>query len=187
MVCVSWDDAKAYVRWLSGKAGAEYRLLSEAEWEYVARGGTVTSRYWGESEEGQCEYANWKDASTGIDWGTKCNDGHATTAPVGKFLANGFGLQDVFGNVWEWVEDCRNDSYDGAPSNGSAWESGDCSWRMARGGSWRSVLRALRSAFRNVLRTGNRKSSDGFRIARTLTRLTREQSEELVALRARGG
>ena len=171
VVCVNWNDAKAYVDWLSRETGEAYRLLSESEWEYVARGGTETARYWGESERGQCRYANGADEASGnLGWGkASCNDGRARTSPVGSYEANGFGLRDVLGNVWEWVEDCWNGSYAGAPSDGSAWKSGDCSRRVLRGGSWVDVPRSLRSANRNRYSTGSRGSYSGFRIARTLT------------------
>ena len=177
VIYVGWNDAKAYVEWLSRKTGEEYRLLSESEWEYVARAGTGTARYWGESETGQCRYANGADASTDLDWRTGCNDGHAETAPVGTYEANGFGLRDVLGNVWEWVEDCWNESYRGAPVDGSAWTSGDCKSRMLRGGSWFLGPQHLRSAVRDWRgigdwsshQNGDRSFPDvGFRVARTL-------------------
>ena len=140
VVCVSWNDAKAYVRWLSGKTGKEYRLLSEAEWEYVARAGTGTARYWGEGESGQCRYANGADREAkrhNSGWTVAdCDDGYYRTAPVGSFQANEYKLHDVLGNVWEWTEDCWNESYTGALSDGSAWRSGNCSRRVLRGGSW---------------------------------------------------
>ena len=169
VIYVSWDDAKAYVEWLSRKTGEEYRLLSESEWEYVARAGTGTgtARYWGESETGQCRYANGWDASATI-YGATCNDGHAQTAPVGTYEANGFGLRDVLGNVWEWVEDCQNGNYEGAPTDGSAWKSGDCSFRMARGGGWFTTPVYLRSAYRSWDSAGRRHNSSGFRVVRTL-------------------
>ena len=175
VVCVSHEDAKAYVDWLSEKTGETYRLLSEAEWEYVARGGTGTARYWGESESGQCRYANGGDEAlkrrdSGWKWKiTSCDDGHARTSPVGRYEANGFGLHDVLGNVWEWTEDCWNGSYRGAPGDGSTWKSGDCDRRVVRGGSWFNTPRFLRSALRYWLSTGYRSGSRGFRIARTLT------------------
>ena len=175
VVCVSWKDAKAYVGWLSEETGKEYRLLSESEWEYVARAGTGTSRYWGEGEAGQCEYANGADEALKgeyADWPwavASCNDGHVWTSPVGRFGANGFGLHDVLGNVWEWVEDCWNGSYRGAPADGSAWESGDCERRVLRGGSWNFIPGDLRSANRNGDPTGYRDLNAGFRVARTLT------------------
>ena len=175
VVCVSWDDAKAYVGWLSGETGEGYRLLSESEWEYVARGGTGTSRYWGEGESGQCRYANGADEALkrqDSDWKwviASCDDGHARTSPVGSYEANGFGLHDVLGNVREWVEDCWNGSYAGAPVDGSAWGSGDCDVRVLRGGSWYVSPRSLRSADRYWDTAGDRSFSGGFRVARTLT------------------
>ena len=169
VVCVDWDDAQAYVRWLSRETGETYRLLSEAEWEYAARAGTRTAWYWGESGRGQCRYANGADASTDFDWRTGCNDGHARTSPVGSFQANGYKLHDVLGNVWEWTEDCWNESYRGAPRDGSAWTSGDCGRRVLRGGSWDNSPRLLRSASRYRYSTGYRYVILGFRVARTLT------------------
>ena len=175
VIHVSWEDAKAYVRWLSRKTGEEYRLLSESEWEYVARGGTETARYWGESETGQCGYENGADLEArkkyygGKEAAADCNDGYVWTSPVGSFGENGFGLHDVLGNVSEWVEDCWNGGYRRAPADGSAWETGDCSRRVLRGGSWYYVPGGLRSAVRDWLETGNRRSSLGFRVARTLT------------------
>ena len=170
VVCVSWNDARAYVNWLSGATGESYRLLSESEWEYAARSGTSTARYWGESESGQCRYANGADASTDFDWRTGCDDGYSRTAPVGSFAANVFGLHDMSGNVFEWVEDCWNGSYAGAPGDGSAWESGNCSARVLRGGSWNVSPRGLRSAVRGGYGTDFRNLYCGFRVARTLAR-----------------
>ena len=121
VVCVNWGDARAYVEWLSSEAGEGYRMLSESEWEYVARGGSSTSRYWGGSESGQCSHSNGADStlkSRYRDWkwsSASCADGYGHTSPVGSFRANGFGLHDVMGNVWEWVEDCWHESYRGAP------------------------------------------------------------------------
>ena len=170
VTCVSWSDAKAYVRWLSRKTGKEYRLLSEAEWEYVARAGTQTARYWGESAEDQCRHGNGADSASG-DFGSgkaQCDDGYSRTAPAGSFVENAFGLHDMLGNVWEWVEDCWNDSYAGAPAGRRAWESGNCSRRVLRGGSWFSIPNFLRSASRLGFETGNRSYNFGFRVARTL-------------------
>ena len=174
VVCVNWNDAQAYVRWLSGRTGEEYRLLSESEWEYVARAGTRTARYWGESERGQCRYANGADRTakrhnSGWTTAADCDDGHYRTAPVGSYEANGFGLRDVLGNVWEWVEDCWNGSYAGAPRDGSAWKSGECGRRVLRGGSWSSFPGYLRSAYRGRLTSGGRYFYAGLRVARTLT------------------
>ena len=169
VVCVSWDDAQSYVGWLSRETGKRYRLLSESEWEYVARGGTRTARYWGEGESGQCRHANGADASTEFDWRTSCNDGHVWTSPVGAYTPNGFGLYDVLGNVWEWTQDCWNERYGGAPGDGGAWERGDCGRRVVRGGSWDFKPWDLRAAIRFRFTTGNRNNFLGFRVARTLT------------------
>ena len=162
VINVSWEDAQQYVRWLSGETGEEYRLLSEAEWEYVARAGTQTVWYWGDDESEQCRYAN------GDDDDAPCADGHENTAPVGSFQPNAFGLYDVLGNVWEWTEDCWNETYSGAPGDGSARRSGDCSSRVLRGGSWIVKPRFLRSADRSGNPAGNRDNIIGFRVARTI-------------------
>ena len=159
VINVSREDAQAYAEWLSGKTGEAYRLLSEAEWEYVARG-RMRTRYWWGDGIGQ-NRANCNGC--GSRW-----DGRET-APVGSFSENGFGVYDVHGNVWEWVEDCVNRSYAGAPRDGSAWESGDCSGRVVRGGSWSNDPWNLRSAVRVRLTTGIRVNVLGFRIARTFT------------------
>ena len=160
---VSWEDARAYVRWLSREAGEVYRLLSEAEWEYAARAGTTMARHWGEGESGQCGYANGTMAPC-------LGDRHLVVAPVGSFRPNGWGLYDMLGNVWEWTEDCQHDGgYDGAPSDGSAWLSGgDCSLRVLRGGSSGDLPWALRSASRIAQDSGVRRLNYGFRVARTL-------------------
>ena len=173
VVCVNWKDAKAYVEWLSRKTGNTYRLLSASEWEYVARGGTTTARYWGNDADEGCGFANAADRTAKekySDWTVaNCRDGHVHTAPVGSFRANGFGLQDVLGNVWEWMEDCWHDSYAGAPTDGSAWTSGgDCGRRVLRGGSWNNVPRIARSENRDWVDTGYRYNNIGFRVARTL-------------------
>ena len=173
VINVSWDDAKAYVRWLARKTGQEYRLPGEAEWEYAARAGTATARYWGEDADRACDYGNVHDRTSKsenkFDWAHHdCRDGYAKTAPVGSFRANDFGLHDVLGNVWEWVGDCWNDSYKGGPSDGSAWTTGNCTRRVLRGGSWISLPRFVRAAFRERYATGNRNNIYGFRVARTL-------------------
>ncbi len=176
VINVSWDDAKAYVRWLSRKTGERYRLLSEAEWEYAARAGTRTSRYWGDDVGAQCDHANGYDrtakAEFDYDWEPEpapCRDGSIHAARVGSYGENGFGLSDMLGNVWEWVEDCWHDSYAGAPTAGSAWVSGgDCEKRVLRGGSWLNPW-VLRSAGRNEASTEVRGDLVGFRVSRTLT------------------
>ena len=169
VVCVSWNDARAYAQWLSRETGESYRLLSESEWEYAARAGTATRYWWGNSSSSQCRYANGADASSGLDWGIACDDGYSRTSPVGSFEGNSFGLRDVHGNVWEWVQDCWNDSYAGAPGGGRAWESGDCSPRVLRGGSWSGSPRYLRAANRSRIDSGFRDYVAGFRVARTFT------------------
>ena len=168
VACVNWQDARAYAEWLARQTGKAYRLLSEAEWEYVARAGSTTARYWGEGEAGQCRYGNGADSRTDFDWRIGCDDGYARTAPVGTYQANGFGLYDVLGNVWEWVQDCWNESYAGAPSDGRAWGQGDCGRRVLRGGSWYNYPRILRSAIRDWDTADPRYHYLGFRIARSL-------------------
>ena len=179
VINVSWDDAQAYASWLSRETGEEYRLLSEAEWEYVARAGTTTSRYWGSSSSGQCSYANGADRTAqrhNSDWTVAdCDDGHYRTAPVGSFRPNGFGLHDVLGNVWEWVEDCWHDDYTSAPRDGRAWlgsNGGDCSRRVLRGGSWDVRPKDLRSANRSRNGSGGRSDDLGFRLLRSVRTFT---------------
>jgi formylglycine-generating enzyme len=174
VVCVSWDDASAYAAWLGQRTGRSYRLLTEAEWEYAARAGTTTARFWGDARDGSCDYANGADLTTRAQvpgagsWAiAECNDRYAYTAPVGSYRANAFGLHDMLGNVWEWTQDCWNESYSGAPADGSAWAAGDCSHRAVRGGSWEDAPLGLRAAYRvgspRVIRVYIR----GFRVART--------------------
>ena len=153
VIYVSWGDAQEYVSWLSKKTGKTYRLLSEAEWEYVARAGTTTPFHTG--EQISTSQANFGKS-------------RKRTVPVGSFGANQFGLHDVHGNVYEWVQDCWNANYKGAPVDGSVWTTVDCTSRVLRGGSWYIEPRILRSAFRNRDRTVNRYSFVGFRVARTL-------------------
>ncbi len=166
VIHVSWDDAKAYVRWLSRKTGERYRLLSEAEWEYAARAGTTGPFHFGSTIS--TDQANY-DGNDTYGSGRKGVD-RERTVPVGSFPANGFGLHDVHGNVWEWVEDCWHGSYAGAPADGSAWVSGgDCGQRVLRGGSWSVNPRYLRSAYRDRYSIEDRYYNHGFRVSRTLT------------------
>lgn len=173
VVCVSWDDAGAYVRWLSNKTGKDYRLLTEAEWEYAARAGTTTMRYWGDDGNMACRHANGGDLATAArvpgarEWTlAPCNDQHAYTAPVGSYPANAFGLHDMLGNVWEWTQDCWNETYAGAPTDGTAWSVGNCSMRAVRGGSWEDAPVGLRAAYRVGSPTVIRVYIRGFRVAR---------------------
>lgn len=174
VVCVSWTDARAYVAWLNGKlirpgvsvAGAEasgpYRLPSEAEWEYAARAGTTTAHWWGEAIGSGNAVCN----GCGSPWDNR------QIAPVGNSAPNPFGLYDMLGNVWQWTADCWNESYAGAPSDGSVWRTGDCGKRVLRGGSWSNLPKFVRSAARNR-EDASRRSPDyasytGFRVAKTL-------------------
>ena len=174
-VCVSWADAQAYVRWLSDETGERYGLPSEAEWEYGARADTAAERYWDGASGPQCDYANAGDRALlrGVGgWPlpvVNCADGAARTAPVGSYRANGFGLHDVLGNVWEWTADCWHDDYRGAPGDGSAWtRRGDCDRRVLRGGSWETVPAGLRSANRYRNEDNRGSAMVGFRVARAL-------------------
>jgi formylglycine-generating enzyme required for sulfatase activity len=157
---VSWDDAQKYVAWLSERTGKRYRLLSEAEWEYAARAGSDKAYSWGDEIGKNNANCNGCDSQ----WDFK------QTAPVGSFAPNAFGLYDMHGNVWEWIQDCYNDSYNGAPTDGSAWTAGDCTRRVVRGGSWFDSPRYLRSANRNRDTSVDRGSYLGFRVGRTLDR-----------------
>ena len=177
VVCVSWEDAKAYVRWLSRETGRDYRLPSEAEWEYAARAGTTTPFYWGARVNEHCSHGNGTDRTAERTFRSRvyafsssdCTDGVARTAAVGSYSPNAFGLYDMAGNVHELVEDCWHDNYSGAPRDGSAWTSGgDCRRRVGRGGSWNWRVEDLRSADRGRLHAGFRSSTYGFRVARTL-------------------
>ena len=158
VINVNWDDANAYVAWLAKKAGKPYRLLSEAEYEYATRAGITAAYPWGDAIG--TDNANCKGC--GSQWGGK------QTAPVGSFAPNGFGLYGAVGNIWEWTEDCYHSSYSGAPMNGSAWTSGDCSRRVLRGGPWSYPSEYLRSAARIGVTTDLRYPDFGFRVGRTL-------------------
>jgi formylglycine-generating enzyme required for sulfatase activity len=153
---VSWDDAKLYVAWLSRVTGKAYRLPSEAEWEYAARAGSTTRYSWG--DEPGIGNANCNGcADTAI----------LQTLSVGSFRPNAFGLFDMLGNVWEWVEDIWHDSYVGAPVDGAAWlESGDPNYRVIRGGSWHNETELVRAAIRRERESKVRFDTLGFRVVR---------------------
>jgi formylglycine-generating enzyme required for sulfatase activity len=153
VVCLNWEDARSYVAWLNRQTDQPYRLLSEAEWEYAARAGTTTRYSWG--NEITSENANY-----GRNVGK--------TTEVGSYPPNPWGLCDMHGNVWEWVEDCWNESYQGAPNDGSAWTSGDCRRRVLRGSTWSNGPQDLRSALRYKNGSDGRSYLAGFRVARTL-------------------
>jgi formylglycine-generating enzyme required for sulfatase activity/serine/threonine protein kinase len=171
VVCVSWHDARAYAAWLSRETGKTYRLPSEAEWEYAARAGDERAQAWGGDAKAACAHANVAD-TTGHDrlprdWIVfPCDDRRAFTAPVGSFQPNAFGLHDMLGNVWEWVEDCLTQSYVGAPGDGRPWLEGDCNQRIMRGGGWISQIRDVRFAMRGFNRADRGYYSAGFRIVR---------------------
>jgi formylglycine-generating enzyme required for sulfatase activity len=180
VVCVSWNDAQAYASWLSKRTGQQYRLPTEAEWEYAARAGTTTARYWGDDPESDqaCAYANVADRTAkakvlGSSTVHECDDGYAYTSPVGSFKPNAWGLYDMLGNVWQWTEDCWHGSNKNRPTDGAAWMAGgggDCGRRGARGGSWINGPGSVRSASRGRggLDPSSRVSYIGFRVARTL-------------------
>ena len=189
VTCMSWNDADAYVHWLSKKTGFNYRLLTEAEWEYAARARTTTPYYWG--SVASHEYANYgTDTVNGIG-GTSGRDQWMYTSPVGSFPPNDFGLYDMSGNVWQWVDDCYSVSYAGLPADGSAYKENAvldstnkfpwmlkknaCDFHILRGGCYADSPALLRSAFRNwggVPSAMNpdlsRSAGGGFRVARTL-------------------
>ena len=145
-----WDDAQTYIKWLCEVTGKAFRLPSEAEWEYAARGGDDQHAYpWGQTA----------DAS-------RANFGRAVgkTTPVGQYPANGFGLYDMHGNVWEWCQDAWHDNYQGAPTTGAVWAGGNTTYRVLRGGSWHDNAHYLRSANRCYFTPDNRNCYDGFRL-----------------------
>ena len=159
VINASWGDAKQYVAWLSQLTGKAYRLLTEAEWEYAARAGANTRYSWGDDPslgDANCD-------GCGSSWDLK------HTAPVGSLKPNAFGLHDMHGNVWEWVEDTWHQNYDGAPTDGSAWQqAGEPSYRVVRGGSWRNENEHVRSAVRFRRNINVRFDTLGFRVARTI-------------------
>jgi formylglycine-generating enzyme required for sulfatase activity len=179
-VCLTWNNAQAYADWLAKKTGKPYRLLTEAEWEYAARGRTAPGRYprfwFGDSDKDLCRYANMFDQKArdsikgaGGEPGAPCNDGYAFTAPAGHYAPNAFGLHDMLGNAWQWTADCLHGDYGGAPADGSAWLSADCIGHVRRGGSWTEIAR---TAYRDIAAAAlpDGMADTGFRVARTLGR-----------------
>jgi formylglycine-generating enzyme required for sulfatase activity len=163
VIDVSWDDARAYVKWLSFTTVQPYRLLSEAEWEYCCRAGTETQFWWGDGiSREQASY----DGNYAFGKGAKDNQ---KLAPVNSFRPNPWGLYQVHGNVWEWCADCWHGNYRDAPADGSAWTAGDSQYRVLRGGSWGGGPDTLRSARRIVNSRDDRFQDVGFRVARTLS------------------
>lgn len=180
VINVSWLDAKAYTEWLSEATGRAYRLLSEAEFEYAARAGTQTTWFWGEAPDSwgsrdACNYANThdeagKEAHPMYVWSHhKCNDGYGENGPTGSYKPNAFGLHDMIGNLREWVADCMQVSYEGAPIDGSVRpHQGACEKRAARGGTWLDGPSTSRSAYRYSEPEDFRNYQVGFRVACSL-------------------
>jgi len=174
VTCVSWNDATAFAAWLSQRTGRNYRLPSEAEWEYAARGGTATAAYWGDSAELSCANANVMNAATDAalgrpaSWRNRlmCNGAASFTVPVASYKPNPFGLYDMIGNVWEWAADCARPDYAGAPGDGSALSEPGCPTHSIRGGAFHSAPYFARAASRGYGKApGYRSIAIGFRLA----------------------
>jgi formylglycine-generating enzyme required for sulfatase activity len=156
VVFVSWDDAFYYTKWLSEQTGKKYRLPSEAEWEYAAGAGRTSPFWWGFDE--QPNMAHCFGCGTGLD--------PRRPTRTGSFQPNPFGLYDTAGNVAEWVRDCWHDTYNGAPTDGSVWEGGDCAYRVVRGGAYSSPPQSIRHAKRDRFKSDQSYDHVGFRVAR---------------------
>jgi formylglycine-generating enzyme required for sulfatase activity len=172
-VCVTWDDARAYADWLSAQTGKSYRLLSEAEWEYAARGRLTGSNYWqGQDRLGPCSHGNFADQTThdNLVWKSsfQCSDRWWLPSPVGIYRPNRFGVYDMLGNLWEWVEDCHNPGYDTASGDGRPRTCGECERRIIRGASWSTKPANVRFGNRARAATSHRSVNVGIRIARDL-------------------
>nr|VFK36395.1 MAG: Formylglycine-generating enzyme, required for sulfatase activity, contains SUMF1/FGE domain [Candidatus Kentron sp. SD]VFK38633.1 MAG: Formylglycine-generating enzyme, required for sulfatase activity, contains SUMF1/FGE domain [Candidatus Kentron sp. SD] len=194
VVCITWNDARAYARWLSLRTEKTYRLPSEAEWEYAVRAVRAIDtpkptprRHWGDDPENEriCEFANGADRTSKARFSGRptsdCEDGFVFTAPAASFRPNAFGLFDMPGNVWEWTADCWHGNYRNAPFDGSAWreeDGGDCSKRVVRGRSWYSEPADIRSASRHNFPVGEANNDAGFRLIRDLSSETSPQTNE---------
>ena len=169
---VNWFDiTDQYVPWLNKATGKRYSLPTESQWEYAARAGSENKYFFGNSDSDLCHYANGLSYNGKFGLGSLgydvCSDNYEYTSPVASFAPNPFGLYDIHGNVWEWVQDCLTEGYHGAPTDGSAWLTGNCNVRLYRGGSWRSEYTDyLRVDFRDRDNAGSRSSNVGFRLAR---------------------
>lgn len=173
VTCVNWRDANAYAEWLTEQTGSSYRLATEAEWEYVARAGTTTSRFWGESDEDACTYANAVDEMAKPIYKAwkhvPCVDAFVYTSPVGIYRPNAWGLHDLPGNLWEWVADCWQPDYSQAPTDQRARLDGDCSRRVIRGAAWDDEPDDLRSANRLSVPAERRYNTIGIRVVKDLS------------------
>lgn len=170
VVCVSWNDAVAYAEWLTKQTGENYRLPSEAEWEYAARAGTTSARYWGDDPNQACRYANVGDRTakeTHPGWTIHdCTDNYVYTAPVGRYSPNAWRLHDMLGNVWEWTCSRYDADYNGLEEKCA--DKDTIGPRAVHGGSWGDVPAGVRSAFRSWVGPALRFSYWGFRLARSL-------------------
>lgn len=168
VTCVSWHDAKAFIAWLNEKSSHRFRLPTEAEWEYAVRSGSNDIYFFGDDPGRLCEFANAADLSALTDYPNfsvnRCDDGYVRTSPVGRFKPNPVGLFDVYGNVWEWVEDCWIENYEYHPDNGAANLAGDCSRRGFRGGGYGDIPHFARSTLRNRGNAEHRKDDIGLRL-----------------------
>lgn len=172
VVNVSWEDGVAFAKWLSDKSGQTYRLPTEAEWEYAARAGTTMSRFWGNNPDEACRFANVADLTAKKlrpNWTALfCDDGYVVAAPVGSFSANGFGLNDVLGNVWEWCEDVYNsEAYGKLPKNNPVYR-GLGEYRVIRGGGWSNGPLGIRSSHRVGLSPEFGHHALGLRLVKTV-------------------
>lgn len=168
VTCVSWHDTQAFIAWLNRQTGRAFRLPTEAEWEYAARAASDSVYYWGDAPALLCTHANAADRSALQDYPgfavNDCDDGYVRTSPVASFAPNPWGLYDIYGNVWEWVEDCWNPSYEAVPRDGDAVRNGDCDRRGFRGGGYGDIPYFARSTLRNRGDATHRKDDIGFRL-----------------------
>lgn len=167
VVCVSWNDAKAYADWQSRQTGKNYRLPTEAEWEYAAKAGTQTRNFWGNNKDDACRYANVSNKGRATGDVHDCDDGYTYTSPVGSFQPNGFGLHDMIGNAWEWTNDWYDSGYYGKSPRNNPTGPNSGTYRVLRGGSWSNKPQFVRASARNFDAPTRRYSSFGFRLART--------------------
>jgi len=174
VVCVSWNDAQAYTTWLTTETGFTYRLPTEAEWEYAARGGSESKYYYGDNVSDVCNHINHADYQMIKAWNadtavSTCDDGYLTTSPVGQYPANGFGLYDSYGNVWEWVLDCYEPNLNGIGANPLIRTTEGCKEHTLRGASYASQTVGTTSSYRNSGLADERTIDYGFRVVKEFT------------------